>query len=130
VVVVDSQYSDLQLVLAAERTLLSWIRTGLSMMGFGFVVARFGLFLREMAFEGNRHVRPSTHMSIWLGTVLVGVGVVALLVSARDHARYLRHLGKSFDNQIPRRTLGIQVGIALSALGTAMVAYLLVLALE
>ena len=30
--------------LAAERTLLAWIRTGLALMGFGFVVARFGLF--------------------------------------------------------------------------------------
>ena len=35
--------------MAAERTLLAWIRTGLAMMGFGFVVARFGLFLRELA---------------------------------------------------------------------------------
>jgi putative membrane protein len=31
--------------LAAERTVLAWIRTGLGLMGFGFVVARFGLFL-------------------------------------------------------------------------------------
>ena len=35
--------------LAAERTFLAWIRTGLALMGFGFVVARFGLFLREIA---------------------------------------------------------------------------------
>ncbi len=34
--------------LAAERTLLAWIRTGLALMGFGFVVARFGLFIREL----------------------------------------------------------------------------------
>ena len=34
--------------LAAERTLLAWIRTGLALMGFGFVVARFGLFLQEL----------------------------------------------------------------------------------
>ena len=33
---------------AGERTLLAWVRTGLAMMGFGFVVARFGLFLREL----------------------------------------------------------------------------------
>lgn len=35
--------------LAAERTLLAWVRTGLALMGFGFVVARFGLFLHEIA---------------------------------------------------------------------------------
>ena len=34
--------------LAAERTFLAWIRTGLALMGFGFVVARFGLFLRML----------------------------------------------------------------------------------
>jgi putative membrane protein len=34
--------------LAAERTLLAWIRTGLALMGFGFVVARFGLFLQQL----------------------------------------------------------------------------------
>jgi uncharacterized membrane protein YidH (DUF202 family) len=33
--------------LAAERTLLAWIRTGLALMGFGFVVARFGRFVHE-----------------------------------------------------------------------------------
>lgn len=34
--------------LAAERTFLAWIRTGLALMGFGFVVARFGIFLQEL----------------------------------------------------------------------------------
>src|SRR5262249_20443151 len=34
---------------AAERTLLAWIRTGLALMGFGFVLARFSFLLREMA---------------------------------------------------------------------------------
>ena len=50
--------------LAAERTLLAWIRTGLALMGFGFVVARFGLFLREVAAvaeRGNKGVRNEWH---------------------------------------------------------------------
>ena len=44
---------------AAERTLLAWIRTGLALMGFGFVVARFGLFLREIA-AASRYFLAST----------------------------------------------------------------------
>ena len=40
--------ADPRVALAIERTYLAWIRTGLAMMGFGFVVARFGVFLREL----------------------------------------------------------------------------------
>ena len=48
--------------LAAERTFLAWIRTGLALMGFGFVVARFGLFLQQL--ELNEHPRLAS--SIWV----------------------------------------------------------------
>jgi|GEM_PF-4221735 len=34
--------------LAAERILLAWIRTSIAMMGLEFLVAKFGLFVREM----------------------------------------------------------------------------------
>lgn len=45
---------------AAERTLLAWVRTGLAMMSFGFVVARFGLFLQELAAASTSHHFRST----------------------------------------------------------------------
>jgi putative membrane protein len=43
-----NQRADLRDYLAAERTFLAWTRPGLALMGFGFVVARFGLFLQQL----------------------------------------------------------------------------------
>jgi putative membrane protein len=120
---------DIQLMLASERTLLSWIRTGLAMMGFGFVVARFGLFLRELATSQRLPQKTSVHLSVWLGTVLVALGVIVFVAAARDHARYLRRIESGNLDPIPSRTLGVMIGLALAALGVAMVAYLIVLAL-
>ena len=39
---------DPRIYFAAERTFLAWIRTGLALMGIGFAVARFGLFLQQL----------------------------------------------------------------------------------
>ena len=52
---------------AIERTLLAWVRTGLALMGFGFVVARFGLFLHEIeAVRQNAMPKVSTGLSLWI----------------------------------------------------------------
>jgi len=59
--------------LAAERTLLAWIRTGLALMGFGFVVALFGLFLEQFQVMQRAPAAPSYGLSLWFGTALIAV---------------------------------------------------------
>src|ERR1700691_1358382 len=83
---------DPRVYFAAERTTLAWVRTGLAMMGFGFVVARFGLFLREIAVVRG----ISSHqgrLSLWGGVALVALGVIVNVYAALRHARFTR----SFD---------------------------------
>lgn len=75
---------------AAERTMLAWLRTGIAIMAFGFVVARFGLFLRVLQIQAGS---VSGHgLSPYLGAGLVGLGVVATAGGAVQYQRFCRTL--------------------------------------
>src|SRR5690348_346415 len=87
-----SRGADPRVYFAAERTLLAWVRTGLAMMGFGFVVARFGLFLRVLASERAGPPHQPSSLSLGLGTTLVIIGVLANLYAAVRHWRTVRRL--------------------------------------
>ena len=54
-----SEPNDPRVFFASERTLLAWVRTGLTIMAFGFVVARFGLFLHLLAAQSGAIGRPA-----------------------------------------------------------------------
>src|SRR5882672_12510276 len=80
--------------LAAERTLLAWIRTGLALMGFGFVVARFGLFLQEFQADQRLRSAHSYGFSLWFGTALIAVGVLLNVLAGWGHGRLVRELDR------------------------------------
>ena len=66
---------DPRVYFALERTFLAWIRTGLGLMGIGFAVARFGLFLRELH-GGPGSMGRQGGLSVYSGVVLVLLGVL------------------------------------------------------
>src|ERR1700675_3018786 len=84
--------NDPRVHFAAERTFLAWIRTGLALMGFGFVVARFGLFLRELAAVHGNQALKSSGFSLGVGTTLIVVGVVVNVASAASYVRRINQL--------------------------------------
>jgi putative membrane protein len=117
--------NDPRVYFAAERTLLAWVRTGLAMMGFGFVVARFGLFLRELATERGGLPPQHTAFSLWIGTALVLFSVIANMVAATNHWRTLRMLNLDQPITFRRLSLGIIVALVLGLLGLVVAFYLL-----
>jgi putative membrane protein len=111
--------------LALERTFLAWVRTGLALMGFGFVVARFGLFLRELQSMPGEASAGTSSVSVWFGTALILTGVAANVIAAVRHRQLVRQLDRG---EIPRP--GSVAGNAIVALflalvGIAMAVYLL-----
>jgi uncharacterized protein (DUF302 family)/uncharacterized membrane protein YidH (DUF202 family) len=111
--------------LAAERTFLAWIRTGLALMGFGFVVARFGLFLKQLQFLQHNSADPSYGLSLWFGTALILAGVAVNLFSAWHHFRLMRQLQQG--GPVPSRpsTEAVLVALFLALTGIAMAVYLI-----
>ena len=84
------------------------------MMGFGFVVARFGLFLRELARVGGMAPIPHTGWSLGMGTALVLVGVAATLLAAVQHVRFLLRLNRGEPYRPPRWSFGVIVSVVLA----------------
>ena len=114
---------DPRIYFAAERTMLAWIRTGLAMMGFGFVVARFGLFLLELgAVRGE--VSNDGSGSLWAGTALVLLGVIVNVWAAASHVRFRRRFDAG-DSEPMRSNFGIVLAGLLAVIGTAMAVYLI-----
>ena len=99
------------------------------MMGFGFVVARFGLFLRELA--TMRDVPPQTHsgLSLSVGTTLVIMGVASVEYpggACLKHWRDIRRLERGQTLQTTPWSLGMMVAFLLAVLGLVMATYLLI----
>jgi uncharacterized membrane protein YidH (DUF202 family) len=110
--------------LAAERTLLAWIRTGLALMGFGFVVARFGLFLQRLQVIQNPPTEQSSGVSLWFGTGLISVGVVVNVFAGWHHLRLVGELDRGETLHSRPATQPVAVAVLLALVGLAMAIYL------
>jgi putative membrane protein len=120
----DGAEPDPRVFFAAERTFLAWIRTGLALMGFGFVVARFGLFLNEIAALRGDQPSPAG-FSHWLGVALLGCGVVLTAGAAASHVATVRRLNRG-EPYIGRPTwLGLSTAAVLILVGVLATAYLI-----
>jgi putative membrane protein len=120
-----AQKADLRDYLAAERTLLAWIRTGLALMGFGFVVARFGLFLRELQVAEHAPSAQANGLSLWFGTALIAVGVLVNLISGWQHARLVRELDRREPVHSRPAAPAVAIALFLAVVGLAMTIYLI-----
>src|SRR5271169_5958963 len=85
----DSHFGWIRTRLALDRTLMAWVRTSVSLIGFGFTIVQFFQRLHDM--EGVAPARrPQAPRD--LGLTLIGAGIVIMVISAWQHRRVVRYL--------------------------------------
>ncbi|MGE5156919.1 MAG: YidH family protein [Gemmatimonas sp.] len=115
---------------ANERTFLAWVRTGIAVIAFGFVVEKFNLFVRTLAeanaFGASRNVRLealSGAFSHFDGLALILVGIAIIVLSL---IRFIR-TSRFIDDQQSHPALGVRgelvLSVVLALIVTTMVAY-------
>jgi len=113
-----SYLDDPRVLFAAERTLLAWQRTAIALMGFGFVVERFGLFLRMVS--GQPLSVSQRGFSLGLGVALLLIGAAVSVLAALQFRTVVRSLG---EQEIPRGywiNLGVWLNFVLAAVALAL----------
>ena len=116
--------------LANERTFLSWIRTSIALMGLGFIVARFGLFLREFGLvvknaNSNAAVIPfGNYQSSLIGISIIILGIALILLALRNYLTTRSYIEKGL--YIPNNFNIFAASISLVVLGILTIIYLFV----
>jgi putative membrane protein len=101
-------------VMASDRTLMAWIRTSLSMISFGFTIYKFHQYLYESGSVKTAVDRAGTRN---MGSVLIVLGVAALLVACWQYRKELKQLApgsKAFT--LPLAVAGFLAAVGVLAL--------------
>lgn len=88
-VTADTHFGWLRTRLSVERTMMSWVRTAVSLIGFGFAIVQFFERLRQISPSGTYFPEAPKY----LGLSLIACGIAALLISIWQYqwtVNYLR----------------------------------------
>jgi putative membrane protein len=100
--------------------MLAWIRTGIALMAFGFAIARFGVFLRQVAVVGQAHVHLQHAVgSAAVGAALVALGMLANLLATVRYGQIRRAIERG-DVGAPSAAIVYAFGVTATAVGAVM----------
>ena len=113
--------------LANERTFLAWIRTSIAVIGLGFVVSKFSVWLRELSARLNEPTQPRhTRLSLPLGIAMMVAGASLALVASWRYRRVQSAI-ESGEPGGGRHTVTL-VSVLVLAIAAALILYMLITA--
>jgi len=122
--ITPSRIRNRRVHMANERTFLAWVRTSVAIMAFGFVVEKFSLFVKQMAYYLGKEAAPLPQgYSSLIGIVLVGLGV-AMGVLAFIRYKKVEHQIDD-DTYRPSPILSVMLFLSVLAIGIFLVLYLI-----
>jgi putative membrane protein len=100
---------------AAERTLMAWIRTSLSLIAFGFGIDRIVAAIHGL--YPDTRIQP-IQLSRLLGLAFISLGVYAMIMAAIEHQQELRRIRRQDPYTYrPRRSLSLTVAVSMICIG-------------
>ncbi len=110
--------------LANERTFLAWIRTSIALMGFGFVIVKFALFIRQISVAlGEKSIIPPKGYSTMIGVIMVALGAIMATLAFIRYRNIEKQL--SSNSFFPSQWLSVLVTLSIVIGSILLVLYLL-----
>jgi len=121
--VLEGKKRNRRVHMANERTFLAWIRTSIAVMAFGFVVEKFSLFVKEMAYYlGKEAAAPPRGYSSVIGILLVGLGVLMGVLAFFRYKTVERQIDE--DTYRPSVLLNTMLALSIISIGVFLILYL------
>lgn len=132
----SEQKSDPRVYFAGERTFLAWVRSGITLMALGFVIAKFGFIVGLITEgQGSQPIENGTTLTElisaygtnYLGVLILLIGVIIILLAQYNHHAFVKNLPTKDVPQLPIRWLSALLTYTMALAGIALSLYLLLI---